>query len=159
MYIPSNGLPAGNGATCMLANYTANMNTAIQGWIANYWTGNYIGGSGVTVNGLVNWGPNSSVIYTDQTYFTNPSPYGRWMHIGLSIRIGASNSTMNQYLNGVNRYTNASAAIPTASQTINFAIAANATSINYADVRVYKRAVSGAEMSAIYNYGISLGLV
>jgi hypothetical protein len=158
MYIPSNGLPNGNGAECMLANYTANMNTATQGWISSYWAGNYVSGLGASISNIVIWGPGGS-INMDSTYFTNPSPYGRWMHIGISSSIGASKSTMNYYFNGINRITNANATNPTASQTINFAIAANKTSINYADVRVYKRAVGGQEMEKIYNYGISLGLV
>jgi hypothetical protein len=156
MYIPSNGLPNGNGAECMLANYTENMNTATQGWISAYWAGNYVNGFGASVSSLVNW--YISGAYNDSTYFPVSNPYGKWIHIGLSTSIGASNSTFNYYLNGVNRFTNTGASIPTASQTINFAIAANMTSINYADVRVYKRAVSGPEMAAIYNYGISLGL-
>jgi hypothetical protein len=155
MYIPSGGLPLAYGALCLLSTFSGTPNSATQGWVNSNFAGNYFNGSGSSIASLANFYYGN---WYNDTTFTGTTTYARWYHIAVSVFCTASNSSnVNIYRNGISVNTT-TATYPTSSQSINLGIATAQTSAYYSDVRVYGRPLLSAEITSVYNYGISAGI-
>lgn len=99
----------------------------------------------------------SSAFYNDTT-FTGTTTYSTWYHIAIVLFCTGSN-TSNAYIykNGTSVTTQTST-YPTSAQSINLGIATVQTSAYYSDLRVYGRPLLPAEITSVYNYGISTGI-